>query len=259
MKNNILVMFMIIILISSSAGFGDNPVVETIKKYVYGSDENDKREAEARQTIENAKNIVKETIDGEPIFLWALNLVGLEGELGVKAKKITEWLLARGTDVNAKDTDGYPYLTKFAMFARLGPMIILLKNGANPDAVDRDDSRTALHWVALLQELDSDSTEIARAVSAAQLLIDSGAEVDARDLRGQTPLHSAAFLGNLHLSRILIAEKADVNAIDKQGYSVLGQVMSRKTETWATDAEKAALEPVIELLKQNGARDIQPQ
>jgi palmitoyltransferase len=76
---------------------------------------------------------------------------------------------------------------------------------------DRD-GHTALHWAALEGRRQT-----------AQLLLDAGAEVDARsrgdDQRGQTPLMWAAVGGHTATAQLLVAAGADPLAIDARGYA----------------------------------------
>jgi ankyrin repeat protein len=50
-----------------------------------------------------------------------------------------------------------------------------------------------------------------------ELLIAKGADVNAKDKRGRTPLFGAAALGRKEIAGLLIAKVADVNAKDKVG------------------------------------------
>lgn len=75
---------------------------------------------------------------------------------------------------------------------------------------DRDGD-TALHWVAAQEGSD----EIVR------LLIGRGADVEAKDDYGLTPLHYAVREGNEAAVRLLINRGADVNANDDEGMTVL--------------------------------------
>jgi ankyrin repeat protein len=51
----------------------------------------------------------------------------------------------------------------------------------------------------------------------AALLLDAGADPDARQSRGWTPLHAAAARGKASLARILLQHGADVDAVTTTG------------------------------------------
>jgi ankyrin repeat protein len=53
------------------------------------------------------------------------------------------------------------------------------------------------------------------------LLIGKGADVNAGDKRGLTPLHAAAWMGHKEIVTMLISEGADVNARDEDGVAAL--------------------------------------
>lgn len=55
----------------------------------------------------------------------------------------------------------------------------------------------------------------------AKILIENGAEVDARSKDRQTPLHLAAKYGNENTLKILIDNKADVNSKDSNEFTAL--------------------------------------
>lgn len=50
----------------------------------------------------------------------------------------------------------------------------------------------------------------------AELLIESGADIGARNAGGFTPLHAAAYAGDVAIAELLIAEGADINDAQNQ-------------------------------------------
>ena len=197
------------------------------------------------------------------LFVDALGDSGVAGDLGRHGKQLAEAMIARGADVNGMFDDEHPLIVGYAMFAQLAPMQLLLAHGAKPDLGDRD-RRTGLHWLGTSGEDDRDQATTTRTLAAATLLLDAQASINAKDKRGSTPLHLAAFNGALALTQLLIARGADINAVDADGYSVLGACRLRVEpgkhgETFSNDKEKAATRRVIDLLVAKGAKDIHPQ
>lgn len=67
--------------------------------------------------------------------------------------------------------------------------------------------RTALHGASV----EAGSEE------AVELLLDYGADVDAKDKYGNTPLHDAAKYGNISICKLLLGYGADIDAANKWG------------------------------------------
>jgi 26S proteasome non-ATPase regulatory subunit 10 len=55
-------------------------------------------------------------------------------------------------------------------------------------------------------------------------LIEEGADADAVDRAGQTPLMNAVICYNKEVALLLMRHGADVDVEDKEGYTVLGRV-----------------------------------
>ena len=56
--------------------------------------------------------------------------------------------------------------------------------------------------MTLLNEMDAEPENIEQFVQAVELLLGNKAEINAADVRGTTPLHNAAFLGNLKMTEL---------------------------------------------------------
>ncbi|MBC8133417.1 MAG: ankyrin repeat domain-containing protein [Deltaproteobacteria bacterium] len=86
----------------------------------------------------------------------------------------------------------------------------LLAAGADPDARDTEDGRTPLF-----------SAVLGGSLGLVGLLLEAGADINARDHQGFSALHFAAQEDLPEMARLLIAKGADVNALDEDGSSIL--------------------------------------
>ena len=109
--------------------------------------------------------------------------------------------LVDGTDVNAKDDDGWTPLQDAATFGHKEIVELLITKGADVNA-KTEDGETPLHTA-----VSNDHKEII------ELLIDKGADVNAKAEFGETPLHAAVSNDHKEIAERLIKEGADVNAV----------------------------------------------
>jgi len=106
-------------------------------------------------------------------------------------KEVAELLIAKGADINAKDTRGRT------------PIDLAINKGRKAIAklLASKSGDVSLHAAAYVGDLQR-----------VEKLINGGANVDAKDQKGQTALHYAASGGQIAVAKLLIANGADVNA-----------------------------------------------
>ena len=204
----------------------------------------DKAKVEA--LIAGGANVNAEDYTGTPLYNAA----------SYSNPEIAELLIAKGADVNAKQTKsnfsylGWTPLHRSALGGRKDVAALLLSKHANVNARSEDGS-TPLHIAAsngqkdladLLLSKGADVNAknnngwsplfVAKDNDVAFLLIAKGADVHARSNNAETPLHIAALYGHTATADLLIAKGADLNAKDKDGETPLYEaVVEDKQDT----------------------------
>ena len=112
--------------------------------------------------------------------------------------------LAAGTDVNAKDDDGYTPLDYAVPAGKEETADLLRKHGGISGAED------SIHVAAIMGNIEAVRQHLA-----------AGADVNAKNQNGSTPLHLAPASGHKEIAELLIARGADVNAKNKYGVTPL--------------------------------------
>jgi ankyrin repeat protein len=92
------------------------------------------------------------------------------------------------------------------------------------------------------------SAVLGNSVALAGLMLESDADVNARDEHGWTALHYAAEEQAPEMARILIARGADIDAQDGEG----------RTPLWRAVFSAHGRQEVVDLLREAGARDDLP-
>jgi len=138
---------------------------------------------------------------------------------------------------------------------------LLLKYGANPNLPNMRGT-TPVMAAAGLGSVDADTRGVfttedtpLRSVASLKLLLDNGGEINAKDnIRGQTPLHGAAFWGWNAAVELLVARGADLNAKDNQGKTVIDSALGKAGGNSRGGQRIDVHEDTAELLKKLMAR-----
>ena len=111
-------------------------------------------------------------------------------------------LLARGADANGMDSHGFTPLVRAARRGHYEAAVVLLDGGANPNRYDSLRTRPA--WSPLMNAVHKSQGRMV------QLLIERGADVNARSSDGTTPL---ALSEDPKITDLLMAAGADAGTV----------------------------------------------
>lgn len=143
------------------------------------------------------------------------------------ARRVTELVDRDPNLANAVAHDGYSPLGLAAFFKRRDVVKALLERGAKPSVPSRDQGFTPLHS-AVATDAGASDRELIRNLLAA------GADPNLRSREGGTPLHTAAFTGDIDVVELLLAYGADPTATDRKGNTPLDVARDRKNIEAAT-------------------------
>ncbi|NJM58189.1 MAG: hypothetical protein HC857_13165 [Synechococcales cyanobacterium RU_4_20] len=128
----------------------------------------------------------------QPVFL-------LHYLLETNQEQLVQRLIDQGVNVQVKDRDGNTSLHVLRSSENIGRSLI--QKGVPVNAKNSNFGNTPLHEVYY-----------DRTAGVTALLLENGAQVDARNLEQKTPLHLAAEIGKAEIVEVLIRNGADVNA-----------------------------------------------
>lgn len=129
--------------------------------------------------------------------------------------RVEEWLKSNRSDLNSVIADGFSLLHVAAAFGHEQLVAHLLDRGALVNAEAKNKAgETALHLAASFRESDV-------AARICDRLIANGAELNAKQIGGQTPLHHAVSKGAAQVVETLVLAGADPFLKDDQGKSAM--------------------------------------
>jgi len=161
------------------------------------------------------------------------NHLPLEIALRERQESIARTLVNHGCNINSPDHDGYTLLHKAIQHGDEFAATFLIESGSNVKAVTISDKETALHLCAkykpwsgtssyVKDRCDSNMTSSEGMARVCKLLVEKGADPNAQNSRGLTPLHESLTNDNSDVFDVLLAHPSlDLERRDKDGHVVL--------------------------------------
>ena len=135
------------------------------------------------------------------------------------AGTIQRLLAADAAEIDALGDDGFSALHYAAFQGGAAATRALLAGGANPNVVAANATRVRpLHSAAAARDAES-----------AELLLDAGADPDARQQLGYTALHAAAHHDDEAMAALLLRHGADPSLRNEQGADARGIARARES------------------------------
>jgi ankyrin repeat protein len=136
----------------------------------------------------------------------------LEGASAEGYVGVVRVLLEHGANVKARDKDTVTPLHIASSHGQLPVVRVLLEHGADVKAHNKD-NQTSLHW--------------ARGEEVTRFLLEQGANANALDIKGRTPLRLASEQGHVGVARVFLEHGADVKTQDMDMVTPLHVASSR--------------------------------
>ncbi|XP_072163422.1 rabankyrin-5-like [Diadema setosum] len=150
------------------------------------------------------------------------NDLPLDLALSTKQESIASELVKHRADVDRADRQGFSLLHKAIKRVDEFSANFLIKTNANVNAVTRGDMETPLHMVAGFNPVVTEKSQLDGMVRVAEQILQNGANPNAQDAKGNTPLFIAIGSGNVAVFDLLISQKGiNFDLLNNDGDSAL--------------------------------------
>jgi len=156
------------------------------------------------------------------LLLWKSGLDLFEASAVGRVERVMELVQEDPARVNGVSPDGFSPLGLASFFGHPKVVAYLIEQGADVNAASKNPMRVCPLHSALAHR----QPEVSFAI--AEMLVGRGADVNAMQAGGWTPLHQAAMHGQVNLATLLLDQGADVNAKAENGKTALELAMAGK-------------------------------
>jgi len=130
------------------------------------------------------------------------------------------WFRSFANDETWFDVEGSTPFLRAALAGDLAAMQLLADNGANPNLATKSEDTPLMAAAGIGWAAYWTANAPTPRLDAVKYCIDHGVKVNAKDVKGYTALHGAAFRGDNEMIHYLLASGADIHAATKDGDTV---------------------------------------